>query len=124
MESGRTNPDPEEHYIDIIARLLSNSVLEERNSGGTPFLRFVFDPLAEYLSALYLMDDLSSNATKWKTWIAELQDVQGYPDAIKGFLTAMEDCIKTYKEEFNIPDFVLRFFQEINQNSMQSFSKR
>jgi hypothetical protein len=87
----------------VVARLIANGVLESRDVGGTPFLRFAFDPVAEYLASLYWLDRLRDSRTDWENWLAELRAVDGYPESIRGFLVALEDCTTAYGTAFRIP---------------------
>jgi energy-coupling factor transporter ATP-binding protein EcfA2 len=89
---------------DIIRRLIDNSVLEERTYGGTSFLRFSFDPVAEYLAALYWLNRLRGNEDGWKTWLKELKETPGFPDEMQGFLGALEDCMVSYRTQFLVPE--------------------
>ena len=96
-------PDIGAGEADVIQRLVDNGVLEERDRGGTRILRFDLDPLAEYMAALYWLDRWRDDAGQWQTWLSVLSSLDGYPEEIRGFLTALEDCVITYREDFNIP---------------------
>jgi hypothetical protein len=91
---------------DIVARLVLNGVLEQRDRGGTKLLRFGLDSLAEYLAALDWLDEHRNDSAKWAIWLAELERVDGYPESIRGFLVALEDCVQTYGEELAILDLI------------------
>jgi hypothetical protein len=88
---------------DVIARLVDNGILESRDVGGTQFLRFALDPVEEYLAALYWLDRLRDSKTDWENWSAKVRAVDGHPESIRGFLTALEDCATAYGSDFGIP---------------------
>jgi chaperonin GroL len=92
-----------EENVDIISRLVTNGVIIERSVAGTKILRFVLDPLSEYLAALYWLDRLRSDKTRWDDWLQYLTTITGFPSSITGFLIALEDCITTYRASFKIP---------------------
>ncbi len=89
---------------NLIGRLAENGVIEERDRGGTKILRFSLDTVAEYMTALYWLDRLRDNASEWQAWLAHLRSVDGYPDRIRGFVVALEDCVLTYQHDFHVPD--------------------
>ncbi len=98
---------------------VENGVVEARDLGGTVFLRFGLNPLAEYLAALYWSVKLGNDETRWKKWLEKLCSVEGFHEEIRGFLIAMEDCMTTYKDDFEIPDpplEELRGFFEMNNS--------
>lgn len=89
---------------DVVGRLVDNGILDERDRGGTSLLRFRLDTLAEYLMALACIDRMRDDQGAWTRWHDELQSIEGYPESIRGFLVAMEDCIETYRHDFRIPE--------------------
>jgi hypothetical protein len=91
---------------DVIARLVANGVLEQRDIGGNQFLRFGLDPLAEYLAALHIVLQCKDDASAWQEWLHRLQLVP-QREEIRGFLVALEDCITTYRRKIGIPDLRL-----------------
>jgi photosystem II stability/assembly factor-like uncharacterized protein len=88
----------------VVTRLIANGVLESRDVGGTPFLRFALDPVAEYLASLYWLDRLRGSMADWEDWLAVVRAVDGYPESIRGFLVALEDCTTAYGTAFRIPE--------------------
>ena len=91
---------------DVIARLISNGVIENRDVGGDQILRFGLDPLAEYLAALHLLRQCGNNLGKWEEQLSLLTFPPERYEEIQGFIVALEDCITTYKQQSNIPDLV------------------
>jgi len=92
---------------DVVDRLWQNGILTKEEIGGTVYLSFNLDPLAEYLGALYHVDRLKDDEEAWKEWLDHLRNVPGYADGIHGFLVALDQCIATYKESLGIPDVEL-----------------
>ena len=92
---------------DLVARLIDNGVLQERAPGGTRFLRFTFDPLAEYLAAISWLATLRDDEKGWKAWLTRLRGTEGYPERVRGFLVAFQDCLQTYREDYRIPAIVV-----------------
>ena len=103
---------------DVIARLAENGVMEQRDSGGTLFLRFVLDPLAEYLAALYWLDQLRDHRPRWQNWLVDVRAVSGYPESIRGFLVALEDCVATYGSDFRIPSDLDNPWEDLEASPM------
>jgi hypothetical protein len=87
---------------DVIARLVTNGILEQRDIGGNQFFRFGLDPLAEYLAALHVVMQCNDDASTWQEWLHRIQLVPQHEE-IRGFLVALEDCITTYRREIGIP---------------------
>jgi hypothetical protein len=92
---------------DVVRRLVDNGVLEERDRGGTRFLRFDLDPVAEYMAALYWLDAHRADPSAWAGWLGRLAEVRGFPTAIEGFLVALEDCVLTYGRDFGLDGVAL-----------------
>lgn len=92
---------------DVIARLVANGVLEQRDIGGNRFLRLGLDPLAEYLAALYWVMQLKNNAAAWQEWLQKPRFEPESREEIRGFLVALEDCITTYQSTIGIPALML-----------------
>jgi photosystem II stability/assembly factor-like uncharacterized protein len=88
---------------DLLKELTECGILEERESAGTVFYRFKFDPVAEYLAALERIHTLSDDGKAWEQWVQTLKKTEGYPKRMDGFLAALRVCVSTYKEQFNLP---------------------
>jgi HEAT repeat protein len=69
-------------------------------------IRFTLDPLAEYLAALKITEDLAENEQDWRDFLAAADVVRGAPVTIKGFLLALRDCCLVSGADLGIPDFV------------------
>jgi hypothetical protein len=83
-------------------------------------IRYLLDPLAEYLAGLYVIETNANKEDKWKEFLTYGLDVQGAPAAIRGFLLAIRDCCVARQNDVNIPDFViieinLLFTQDVHE---------
>ena len=69
-------------------------------------IRFVLDPLAEYLAGLQVVEENQGRGTKqkWERFLREADRMEGAPDAIRGFLLAVRDCCLASTGE--VPAFV------------------
>ena len=54
-------------------------------------IRFVLDPVSEYLAGLYLLDMYNNDENKWLDFLITADSQSGAPDSIKGFLLAIRD---------------------------------
>jgi hypothetical protein len=70
-------------------------------------VRFLLDPLAEYLAGLYLIGINADSEEKWREFLSYCTQVPGTPEAIRGFLLAVRDCCIAKHTEKSIPDFVV-----------------
>jgi len=82
-------------YLEETLRILRREV------GLRDQVRFVLDPLAEYLAALHVVD-YKSNTRHWRLFLARADEQP--LEKITGFLLAVRDCCLA--SEFNIPDSV------------------
>jgi formylglycine-generating enzyme required for sulfatase activity len=76
-------------------------------------IRIILDPLAEYLAAIYCVDNhcrQEDSETAWRTFFQEidqtLEQASETPEVIRGFLLAIWDCCEDKAKEKKIPDFV------------------
>ncbi len=70
-------------------------------------IRFTFDPLAEYLAAIYVVELLGSNEMAWTQLLMDLDAAPEAPVATMGFLMALSDSIR-WKSELGIPDGIAK----------------
>lgn len=94
----------------VITRLVANGILDESDTGGTRVLRFRFDPLSEYLSAMFWIDKLRSDEQQWRDFAATVQRAPGYPVSVDGFLTAMTETIKLRSSVLDLPQCATSLF--------------
>ncbi|GGA17156.1 sister chromatid cohesion protein PDS5 [Okeania sp. KiyG1] len=68
-------------------------------------IRFALDPLAEYLAALYLVQENKDDEEKWREFLTKVKKKLGEAE-IKGFLLAVRDCCLAKGSEVRVPRFV------------------
>ncbi|WP_332974654.1 MULTISPECIES: HEAT repeat domain-containing protein [unclassified Microcoleus] len=73
------------NYLQEKLHLIQTNVPSKEN------IRFVLDPVAEYLAGLHLVDIYGEDESKWRDFIIDA-DFQNSPEAIKGFMLAVRDC--------------------------------
>jgi hypothetical protein len=83
---------------------VDGGVLEARRVGGVDFYRFKLDPVAEYMAALERVQTLSGDRRAWEDWLLNLENTEGFPLEIEGFLVALQVCVITYRDRFRIPE--------------------
>ena len=69
-------------------------------------VRFVLDPLAEYLAGLEVVEDYKGNRQKWERFLKKVDEMPGAPQAIEGFLLAVREC--GLASDAHVPDFVVK----------------
>ena len=74
-------------------------------------IRFVLDPIAEYLAALHLID--LNSADEWENLLNRIDDSRQSIDPIRDFLLALRDCCLAKKTETEIPEFVLERLDQV-----------
>ena len=67
-------------------------------------LKFSLDPLAEYLTGLYLVENYKDQENLWQGFIDEARIQPGAPEKIKGFLLAVRDCCVEKGDDYGVPD--------------------
>ncbi|OUL28630.1 hypothetical protein BV378_07165 [Nostoc sp. RF31YmG] len=75
--------------------------------GGTGTIRFVLDPLAEYLAGLYLVEHHNKNEVGWREFLAKVDSNPDKREEIKGFLLAVRECCIAKGIEAKVPSFVI-----------------
>ena len=73
------------NYLQEKLHLMQTNVPSKEN------VRFVLDPVAEYLAGLHLVDIYGEDESKWRDFLIDA-DFQNSPEAIKGFMLAVRDC--------------------------------
>ncbi len=73
------------NYLQEKLHLMQTNVPSKEN------VRFVLDPVAEYLAGLHLVDIYGKDESKWRDFLIDA-DFQNSPEAIKGFMLAVRDC--------------------------------
>ena len=80
---------------------------------------FKMDPLAEYLAALYLVEENASIIKKWEEFIEDALSKDGSPASIKGFLLAVYDCCLIDHNKNIVPAFIIEKLRELTTSSDQ-----
>lgn len=79
---------------------------------GRDRVRFSLDPLAEYLAAIYAVEQYGAEKQFWREFLDSADAVPGAPQASRGFLLAVRDCClvnegkKVDEGKVAIPTFV------------------
>jgi hypothetical protein len=68
--------------------------------------RFVLDPLAEYLAALRLVEQLAADEDAARTFFAKADQIPGAPESIRGFLIAVRECLHFGELSTRVRDFL------------------
>ncbi|NEN88537.1 MAG: NACHT domain-containing protein [Okeania sp. SIO3H1] len=89
-------------YFENKLRLLKSIGYGERKDRNK--IRFALDPFAEYLAALYLVQENKDDEEKWREFLATAKE-KG-KEEIKGFLLAVRDCCLAKGSEVRVPNFV------------------
>lgn len=87
--------------IDAIQRLVDNNVLQESPAGSEIFVRFTFDPVAEFVAAMAWAKECGSNIGRWTT-LYERIETQG--SHAVGFGEALRLVSQAYGDRFGWPD--------------------
>ena len=87
-------------YLETFLHLVITDGLELNR------VRFLLDPLAEYLAALHVMELYSSDAARWEALLQQLGASVETNSLSKGFILALRDCSQYKSMEYDVPDFV------------------
>jgi HEAT repeat protein len=99
---GQAEPETHLDYLETKLRLI------ETVGASQDRLRFCLDPLAEYLAALAVAEQVACNPEQWQPLIldAVAQLKQTVPlDTMRGFLLALRDVWQTQTTPFSAQDF-------------------
>jgi HEAT repeat protein len=69
-------------------------------------VRFVFDPLSEYLASLHLLENYRNNEGMWRAFLSDADKKEGGPNSIRSFLLAMRDCCVSKGADYDVPAFM------------------
>jgi hypothetical protein len=95
-------PDGEKslNYLKDKLKLIESTFFDEK-------IRFKIDPFAEYLAAMYLVEENQYSRDKWRTFIDTAMAKPRSPKTITGFLLALRDCCATQAASSDVPRFVI-----------------
>jgi photosystem II stability/assembly factor-like uncharacterized protein len=88
---------------DAISTLMTNGVLREESHLGITRIRYVLDPLAEYVAAASMAETCGSSLEAWKELFAKINAVDG--DDPTGFRAALQITHQTYWTIYGWPEF-------------------
>lgn len=74
-------------------------------------VRFLLDPLAEYLAGWHLVEAYAGADEKWRQFLEPSKFSGAWRD-VSGFLLAVRDCCKAYGENWDVPTFVISQIEE------------
>jgi len=77
-------------------------VVQEVKGGSE--LKLTLDPLAEYLAALHLLEEYGDDKNDWRDFMKRADNTSGAPEAIKGFLLALRDCLLSQTDQVRPDD--------------------
>jgi hypothetical protein len=97
---GEQNAEALLTYLEDRLRLI------ETSGAGRNHIRFMLDPLAEYLAGLHILDQYGDNADAWRQFLTRADAMPGAPDAIKEFLLAVRDCCLAKGADAKVPSFL------------------
>jgi photosystem II stability/assembly factor-like uncharacterized protein len=96
LESGWPNPA----MLDPVERLMINGVLVEKEAGTDSLIRFILDPVAEYLGGMAMAKECGTDAARWR---GLLETVRLNRDQAAGFRNALLVLVQTYGKQFGWP---------------------
>lgn len=88
---------------EILDCLRANGILHEDNAAGASRVKFALDPVTEYLAGLQMVTDCKDNAEAWDTQLDMVEAADEFPLKQRGFVNALDVCVRTYRESFSIP---------------------
>lgn len=89
------------------------NLIETKSLAFGEKIRFKIDPLAEYLAALYLVEENEHNEKKWRLFFDTSSIKARSSENITGFLLAVRDCCMTEDAKNVVPGFVLEELTKI-----------
>ena len=104
IEALKVNGLDERTIEDRLTYLLNRLRVIQVTGFAEDRIRFVLDPLAEYLAGLQVVEENKDDKRKWERFLENAYRMRGTPEAILGFLLAVRDCCLASKSK--VPDFV------------------
>ncbi len=78
-------------------------------------IRFLLDPLAEYLAAMHVVESHDGIEPRWRDFIDQANSKARGTGTIASFLLAVQDCCLSKGKETSIPPFVYQDLAEAQQ---------
>lgn len=117
-EDIQTKPDQRLKYFEDTLSLIKTEGAD-RNK-----IRFILDPLAEYLAGLYLIELYGDNETFWYKEVLEKVDTEiANPEEIKGFLLALRDCCIAKRSEIRLSDSIAETLGKLAGLDLEALQK-
>jgi HEAT repeat protein len=107
LESLKDDVDGEQSVEARLDYLINRLRVIQITGSAEDQIRFVLDPLAEYLAGMNVTEKNRGSKTKWRDFLDKAEKKTGAPETIRGFLLAVRDCCLASPEELNIPPFVV-----------------
>jgi HEAT repeat protein len=109
MEALKGDGEDEQSVKARLDYLINRLRLIRVTGSAEDHIRFVLDPLAEYLAGLQVVEENQGRGRqqKWEAFLRRADEAPGAPEAIRSFLLAVRDCCLARSEELNIPAFVV-----------------
>jgi hypothetical protein len=90
-------PNPDQ----VIGWMLAAGLLEQQIAMGTPLIRFAFDPVAEYLAALDVIERNGATQEAWDEWQQALERADR--SRTTGFELALRECVSVCRPRIRVP---------------------
>lgn len=103
--------DESSNLEEVLAFLEDRLRLIETTGAGEDRIRFVLDPLAEYMAAIYAVESFGTDSSEWSGFLERATKTAGAPDTIRGFILALRDCVSL--DEVAVPASVKGALDEI-----------
>lgn len=97
------NADERISHLETRLQLIQTTGLDQG------YVRFVLDPLAEYLAALHMIELNRDSLQAWQAFFEKAKKFE--IDEITGFLCAVSDCCQRHREQ--LPDTVIEDLAEL-----------
>lgn len=96
----------DEKALQHVRYLEHNLKIIQTIGAGRDRIKFTFDPLAEYLAGLHLVNEYGNNEELWCAFLHHADEQEGGPESIREFLLATRDCCINKGTDACVPDFV------------------
>jgi HEAT repeat protein len=98
--------DGEKYGSKVIGYLEHKINILQKSRAVEGYVRFVLDPLAEYLAALHVIDLYGNNDDKWRTFIAQAERLTDETQSVIEFLLAVRDCCLARNSTNHTPNWL------------------
>jgi len=95
--------------------------LVQRSDSGER-IKFVLDPLSEYLGALLVVEQCGNSAEKWEGFLSELESPVTDLEKAQGFVLALRDCCEV-EQDTKVPEGIADKLAEMGGLSRESIER-